>query len=287
VAPIESDEVVFPLATVVTDAGVKLHVTPDGKPLQVNDTVLLNEFRDPTVTVTGDVVGLPTTVVTDVGATAIEKSGADPTFSVYVVLRVWLLPVPVPVTVTTYAAAGALLKVVTVKVDVVVPGGVIEAGETAQVTVAVTGAMAHPKLIAALYPLTGETVIVEEVLLPAAVLAEAGLADRLKSVNVKLKPVLRLWELFVPVTVTAYNPVVALAVVIVSVAVAGVVAVGVTDPKLKLQSTLALLDEQVSVTAALNPPTELTVTVEVRLFPTIVEPDAGARLTVKLFTVSV
>lgn len=178
-------------------------------------------------------------------------------------------------------------NVVTVKVDVVVPGGVIEAGETAQVTVAVTGAMEQASPIAALYPLIAVAVIVVLVLFPAAVLAEAGLTDRLKSVNVRLYPALRVCELFVPFTVTAYKPVVALAVVMVNVAVAGVVAVGVTDPKLKLQMTLALLVEQVRFTAALNPPTELTLTVEVMLLPTMVDPAVGARVTVKLLTVRV
>ena len=39
-------------------------------------------FKDPTVTVTGEVVVFPTTVVTDAGDTATVKSGADPTFNV-------------------------------------------------------------------------------------------------------------------------------------------------------------------------------------------------------------
>ena len=175
---------------------------------------------------------------------------------------------------------------VTVKVDVVVPGGVTLVGETAQVTVAVAGETEQPKLIAVLYPLSGVAVIVVVVLFPAAVVAFVGFTAKLKSVNVKLNPALRLCKLFVPVTVTAYNPVVALAVVIVKVAVPGVVAVGVTDPKFKLQSTLTLLVEQERLTAELKPPWELTLTVEVILFPTIVEPEVGDNVTVKLFTTS-
>ena len=176
---------------------------------------------------------------------------------------------------------------VTVKVDVVVPGGVTLAGDTAQVTVAVAGETEQPKLIAVLYPLSGVAVIVVVVLFPAAVVAFVGFTAKLKSVNVKLNPALRLCKLFVPVTVTAYNPVVALAVVIVKVAVAGVVAVGVTVPKLKLHSTFALLVEQVKFTAALKLFTELTVTVDAKLFPTIVDPEVGDKLIVKSFTTSV
>jgi len=82
VAPIESDDVVFPLATVVTEAGVKLHDTPEGIPEQLNATAPLNPFTDPRLTVTGEVVEFPTTVDTEPGETETEKSGADPTFSV-------------------------------------------------------------------------------------------------------------------------------------------------------------------------------------------------------------
>ena len=78
----ESDAVVFPFATVVTDAGVKLQVTPVGNPVHVSATELLKLLSDPTVTVTGEVVLFPTTVVTEDGANATEKSGADPTFKV-------------------------------------------------------------------------------------------------------------------------------------------------------------------------------------------------------------
>ena len=96
-----------------------------------------------------------------------------------------------------------MVNVVTVKVDVVVPGGVTLVGETAQVTVAVAGETEQPKLIAVLYPFKGVAVIVVVVLFPAAVVAFVGFTAKLKSVNVKLNPALRLCKLFVPVTVTA------------------------------------------------------------------------------------
>ena len=79
-----------------------------------------------------------------------------------------------------------MVKVVTVKVEAVVPGGVTLNGDMAQVTVAVTGDTEHPKLIAALYPFNGVTVIVVVVLFPAAVVADDGFAAKLKSVNIKL-----------------------------------------------------------------------------------------------------
>ena len=54
----------LPFAGVVTLAGVNVQLTDAGWPLHDNATALLKLFNDVTVTVTGDVVVLPATVVT-------------------------------------------------------------------------------------------------------------------------------------------------------------------------------------------------------------------------------
>jgi hypothetical protein len=76
--------------------------------------------------------------------------------------------------------------VFTVNVDVIVPlaAGVTETGERAQVTVEFTGAIAQVNPTAELNPPKDATVIVDVVLLPAAVVADTGEALKLKSFTV-------------------------------------------------------------------------------------------------------
>jgi hypothetical protein len=71
----------------------------------------------------------------------------------------------------------------TVRVDVIVPlaAGVTDAGARLQVTVALTGEMPQVNPTAELKLLSDVTVIVEVVLFPATVVAEAGDALMLKS----------------------------------------------------------------------------------------------------------
>jgi hypothetical protein len=73
--------------------------------------------------------------------------------------------------------------VATVKTDVIVPlaAGVTDAGARPQVTVAFTGTIAQVNPTAELKLLSDVTVIVDVVEFPAAVVAEAGEALRLKS----------------------------------------------------------------------------------------------------------
>jgi hypothetical protein len=179
-------EVIVPFAAGVTDAGAKLHVTAalEGEMAHVNATAELKLFTDVTVIVA--VVELPTFVVADTGVALRLKSGADPTFKLYVVVRFW--PFPVPVTVTVYAPVGVEVVVFTVNVEVIVPlaTGVTEAGESEQVTVALVGDMEQDKATAELKLLIDVTVIVEVVELPAAVVADTGDADKLKSLTVNV-----------------------------------------------------------------------------------------------------
>ena len=78
--------------------------------------------------------------------------------------------------------------VVTVRVEEIVPfaAGVTDAGANEQVIVAVDGAIPQVRLAAELNPLREVTVIVEVVLLPATVVAEAGLAAIVKSLTDKI-----------------------------------------------------------------------------------------------------
>ena len=67
---------------------------------------------------------------------------------------------------------------VTVRVEVTLPfaAGVTDAGAKEQVIVAVAGAIPQVKLTAALKPLTDVMVMVDVVVFPAVVVAEAGVA---------------------------------------------------------------------------------------------------------------
>jgi hypothetical protein len=77
--------------------------------------------------------------------------------------------------------------VATVKEVDAVPfaAGVSDEAVSPQVTVGFTGVMAQVNPTAKLNPPNDVTVIVEVVVFPAAVVAEAGEADKLKSFNVK------------------------------------------------------------------------------------------------------
>jgi hypothetical protein len=94
--------------------------------------------------------------------------------------------------------------VVTVKVDVAVPfaAGVTETKLNPQVTVEFTGAIAQVNATDELNPLREVTVIVEVVLLPATVIADTGVAVKLKLFTVNAYVAVRFWLLAFPVTVT-------------------------------------------------------------------------------------
>jgi hypothetical protein len=83
--------------------------------------------------------------------------------------------------VITYEAAGAVVNVVTFNVEVVLPpaGGVTDTGTTPHVTVGVTGDTEQVNATAELKLFNEVTVIVEFVLFPAAVVADAGFIDKL------------------------------------------------------------------------------------------------------------
>jgi hypothetical protein len=133
------------------------------------------------------------------------------------------------------------------------------------------------------------TVIVEVVELPAAVVAEAGAALKLKSFTAKVYVVVRFCPPEAPVTVTVYVPVgVAVVVATVNVEVAVPFAAGVTDVKLNPQVTVAFTGAiaQVKATAELKLFKDVTVIVEVVEFPIVVVADAGEALKLKSYTVN-
>jgi hypothetical protein len=80
--------------------------------------------------------------------------------------------------------------------------GVTDAGANEQVTVAFTGAIAQVNATAELKLFNEVTVIVEVVLLPAAVVADAGEAVKLKSFTVNAYAAVRFCPPEAPVTVT-------------------------------------------------------------------------------------
>jgi hypothetical protein len=93
--------------------------------------------------------------------------------------------------------------VLTVKVEVAVPlaGGVTEVGERPQVTVAFTGAIAQVNPTAELKPYWDAAEMVEEVLFPTTVIAEAGEAEMVKPLTVSVSVAVWVKEPEVPVTV--------------------------------------------------------------------------------------
>jgi len=92
-------EVIVPLAAGVTDAGDREQVTVafTGAITQVKATAELKLLTEVTVIV--EVVEFPIVVVAATGVAVMLKSGAAPTFKLYVVARFSLFPVPVTVTV--------------------------------------------------------------------------------------------------------------------------------------------------------------------------------------------
>jgi hypothetical protein len=132
-----------------------------------------------------------------------------------------------------------------------------------------------------LNPFNDVTVTVVVVLFPTTVVVDAGLRLILKLLTAIPKAAFRTWLPLVPLTVTVYDPVGAVAKALtVRVDVALPFASGVIGEALNEQVILAFEGAQVRVTAELNPFKELTVTVEVVLFPTMTVPDVGETPTV-------
>jgi hypothetical protein len=80
-----------------TDVGVKVAVTPDGRPLADKPIAELKPFSAAVVTVV--LPDFPRTIVNEVGDALMEKSAVGAEVTVRVTVVVWLTPPPEPVTV--------------------------------------------------------------------------------------------------------------------------------------------------------------------------------------------
>jgi hypothetical protein len=129
---------------------------------------------------------------------------------------------------------------------------------------------------AELNPFNDPTFTVVVVGFPATVVVDPGLTPILKLFTVKLYAADLACVPYVPVTVTVYEPVAAVASApTVNVEVALPLAMGVIGDVLNEQVIFTLLGVQVNPTADANPFNEFTVTVEVVLFPIITVPLVG------------
>jgi hypothetical protein len=156
-------------------AGLKLEVTPAGNPPAVKDTALVNPPVTAVVTVVAALA--PWVTVRDAGDAEIVKPEDVPPVMVSVTAVVSVSAPPVPVTVTVEVPAAALPLAVRVSVDEPAPPEML-----AGLKLAVTPVGRPPAVSATalLNPPETALVIVDDPELPAAMLREAGLAERVK-----------------------------------------------------------------------------------------------------------
>jgi hypothetical protein len=162
-----------PLVAIV--GGEKLAEAPVGKPLALSVTVPVNPFRAPMVTVY--VVELPAVTVCVEGATPIEKSATGAAVTTRLVVAEWLKAPLVPVTVRVDVAAGVVVLVVTVIVEV--PLAVTVVG--LKLAEAPVGNPLALSVTTPVNPFRAPIVTVYVVELPALTVWEAGDAEREKS----------------------------------------------------------------------------------------------------------
>jgi hypothetical protein len=248
-------------------AGLKLAVTPEGRPEADRLTLLLKPFTGLTVIV---LVPLPPCVTeTLVGDAESVKFGVAAAFTVRLIVVVWVKLPDVPVTVTVAVPVVAVLLAVSVKVllVVVLPG--------LKLAVTPEGKPEADRLTLPLKPFTGLTVMVLVPLPPCVTVTLVGEADRPKSgvataFTVRVTVVLWLKLPDVPVIVTVAVPVVA-----VPLAVSVKVLLPVVLAGLKLAVTPEGKPEADRLTLPLKPFTGLTVMVLVPLPPWVTETLVG------------
>jgi len=162
-------------------AGLKLAVTPLGRPLAERATAPLNPPAVAEVMVV--VAPVPCCAVTEAGLAVSVMLGDVLEVTVSEMAVVLVTPPPVPVTVMVYAPTAALLLAVSVKVEVPDPGEAMLVGLKPAVTPA--GMPLADRATALLNPPTTADVIVEVPLAPWFTVTDAGLG-----VSVKLGEVL-------------------------------------------------------------------------------------------------
>jgi len=158
------------------EAGLKVAVTPVGKPLAERE---IAELKPPaTVVVILDVPEPRRATETEVGEAESVKLAETGAVTVSDTVVVCVTPPPVPVTVMEYVPVAEVEATVRVRVEVPDPGAAMEVGLKAAVTP--VGKPLADKATAASKPSTTAVVIVEAPLLPCTTERELGEAERVK-----------------------------------------------------------------------------------------------------------
>jgi hypothetical protein len=122
----------LPLPGAAIEVGLKLAVTPEGKPEAESETAELNP---PLMVVeTVDVPELPWATDTLVGEALTVKSGVALEVMVREMVAVWAVPPPLAFTVTVAVPVVAVLLAVNVRVELPLPGAAMELGLKLAVT---------------------------------------------------------------------------------------------------------------------------------------------------------
>ena len=172
----ENVKVELPLPGAANELGLKLAVTPVGKPEADSDTA---ELKPPVSEVEMVEVAEPPWVTDTLDGEALNvKSGAAWAFTVRATVVVWVVPPPLAVTVTLDVPVAAVLLAVKVSVELPFPGAAIDVGLKVAVTPA--GKPDAASVIAELNPPVAAVEIVVLALLPCV-------RDRLLDEALRLK----------------------------------------------------------------------------------------------------
>jgi hypothetical protein len=158
------------------DVGLKLAVTPDGRPLADKATA---ESKPPeTAVVIVELPELPLDTVSEVGEALMVKLALAGAVTVRVTVDVCVTPPPVPVTVIGYVPVAAVEATARVRVEVPEPGAPMDAA--LKVAITPVGWPDADKATAASKPFKTAVVIVDVPLLPCTTETEVGEAERVK-----------------------------------------------------------------------------------------------------------
>src|SRR5579871_777427 len=132
VLPTESVSVELPLPGAAIEAGLKLAVTPEGRPEALKDTTALK----PLLTVVEMVLAAEFPCTTDrlEGEALIAKVGAGAAVIVKEMVALWVIPPPVALTVMLLVPGVAVLATANVSVELPLPGAAMDVGLKLAVT---------------------------------------------------------------------------------------------------------------------------------------------------------
>lgn len=271
-------KVELPLPGAAMDTGLKLAVTPDGKPDAEREIAALN----PLLTVVEIVLlpELPCVTDTLAGEAVNAKSGVAAEVMVKAIVVVWVTPPPVAVSVTLLVPVAAIALAVKVKVELPLPGAAMEAGLKLAVTP--EGRPEADRETAALNPPITAVVIALVPELPCTMDRLAGEALTLKSGTTTVRATVAVCVTPPPEAVTVMFVVPAVAVLLaVKVSVELPLPGAAREVELKLAVTPAGKPETDSEIAELNPPLTVVETVVLPELPWFMERLAGEALTLK------